>query len=135
MPRFSTLFCLITVLAVCALSSAQDTPTTSLETTFLKLCSRKNPPPCVDKPPKVIHSQDPEYTVEAHNAKIEGTVVLGTVVGTDGLAHQIQVLRSLGYGLDHLALEALKKWTFKPAKSAGKAVPVKIAIEMQFRYH
>lgn len=67
-----------------------------------------------------------------HNAKIEGSVVLLATIGTDGLAHDIQVARSLDYGLDAPAVEALKKWTFKPAKSAGKPVPAKIDIENPF---
>jgi hypothetical protein len=31
----------------------------------------------------------------------------------------------MGYGLDELAAEALKKWTSRPLKSAGKPVPAK----------
>jgi TonB family protein len=44
-------------------------------------------------------------------------------------------MRPLGYGLDELAVEAVKKWTFKPGKSSGKPVPAKITIEVPFRYH
>jgi TonB family protein len=47
-------------------------------------------------------------------------VVLHATIGTDGLAHDIQVVRPLGYGLDELAVEAVKNWTFKPAQSSGK---------------
>lgn len=71
----------------------------------------------------------------AHNAKIEGTVVLFATIGTDGFAHDIQVARPLGYGLDELAVEVVKRWTFKPAKGQGKPVPVKISIEVPFRDH
>jgi TonB family protein len=113
--------------------SAQNTPPHA--TPLLKLCSHKNHAPCLDKPPSVIHSPDPEYSVAAHNEKIEGSVVLLATIGTDGLAHDIQVARPLGYGLDELAVEALNKWTFKPAMSAGKPVPVKINIKIPFRYH
>jgi TonB family protein len=73
--------------------------------------------------------------VAAHNAKIEGTVVLSATIGADGFAHDIQVARALGYGLDELAVEALKRWTFRPAESQGKPVPAKINIEVLFRYH
>jgi TonB family protein len=45
---------------------------------------------------------------------IHGVVVLHATIGTDGLAHDIQVVRPLGYGLDELAVEAVKKWTFEP---------------------
>jgi TonB family protein len=131
--RFSIVFCLITVLTARCVSSAQDAPPDA--TPLLKLCSHKNHAPCIDKPPVAIHSPDPEYTVAAHNAKIEGSVVLTATIGTDGLAHDIKVARSLGYGLDEQAVEALKKWTFKPAKSAGKPVPTRSAFEMPFSYH
>jgi TonB family protein len=135
-PRFSIVFGFSTLLMICGLSSAQDKPTVAPDAPpFLKLCSHKNPRPCIDKPPVVIHSPDAEYSMEAHNAKIEGSVVLETVVGTDGLAYDIHVSGPLGHGLDELAVEALKKWTFKPAKSAGKPVPAKVSIEMRFRYH
>jgi TonB family protein len=69
-----------------------------------------------------------------HNAKIEGTVVVFATIGTDGLTHDIQVARPLGYGLDELAVEAVKRWTFKPAKSQGNPVAVKIYIEVPFHY-
>jgi TonB family protein len=69
-----------------------------------------------------------------HNAKIEGTVVVFATIGTDGLTHDIQVARPLGYGLDELAVVAVKRWTFKPAKSQGKPVAVKIYIEVPFHY-
>ena len=132
-PRFLIIFCLGTVLTSSRLSSAQGPPPDAAP--LLKLCSHQNHAPCIDKPPAVIHSSDPVYSVAAHNAKIEGSVVLQATIGTDGLAHDIRVVRSLGYGLDELAVEALKRWTFKPAKSAGKPVPAKVNIEMPFRYY
>ena len=67
-------------------------------------------------------------------AKIDGTVVLTVVVGTDGLAHDISVVRSVGYGLDEEAVNALKKWRFKPGRGSGKPAPVQIRVEMEFRY-
>jgi TonB family protein len=101
----------------------------------LKRCSDKNPPPCADKPPVVTYRPDPECSREAQRAKIEGTVVLHVVVGTDGLAHDISVARSVGYGLDEEAIKALKKWKFKPAaeKGSGKPAPVQIIVEVTFR--
>src|SRR4051794_22225140 len=96
----------IVVLAVSALSFGQGTsPSQPDAAQPLKLCSHKNHAPCVDKPPAVIYSPDPEYSMAAHNAKIEGTVVLLATIGTDGLTHDIQVVRPLGYGLDELAVE------------------------------
>jgi TonB family protein len=100
---------------------------------FLKKCSDKNPPPCADKPPSVTYSPDPECSKEAEKAKIEGVVVLTVVVGTDGLAHDISVVRTVGYGLDEEAIKAVKKWRFKSGKGSGKPAPVQIMVEAKFR--
>jgi TonB family protein len=99
---------------------------------FLKQCSDKNPPPCADKPPKLKAYSDPECSTEARKAKISGTVVLTVVVGTDGLAHNISVVRSVGYGLDEEAIKAVKKWRFKPGQGSGKPAPVQMAVESAF---
>jgi TonB family protein len=134
MRHFSIAFSLALLLSVAGSTSAQEksapSPTGS---PFLKVCNAKNPPPCADKPPVVTDQPAPEYSEEARKAKIEGTVVLGVVVGTDGRAHDIQVLTPLGYGLDERAIKALKGWRFKPARNNGKRVPVQIRIDMLFR--
>jgi len=100
----------------------------------LKRCTASNPPPCADKAPYLTYLPDPEYPKQAKKAKITGTVVLTAVVGLDGLAHDISVVRPLGYGLDEEAVKAVKKWRFRPGKSSGKPVPVQINIEAEFRY-
>ncbi|MFZ3264706.1 MAG: energy transducer TonB [Terriglobales bacterium] len=101
----------------------------------MKRCSDKNPAPCADKPPAVIYRPDPECSKEAEKAKIGGTVVLHVVVGTDGLAHDVSVVRSMGYGLDEQAIKAVKNWKFKPAteKGSGKPASVEISVEVTFR--
>ena len=63
----------------------------------------------------------------------QGTVVLGMIVETDGLPHDIEVLRSLGYGLDEKAIEAVKKWRFDPAIKDKTPVAVYISVQVNFR--
>lgn len=50
--------------------------------------------------PRVIHRVDPEYTEEALDAKLQGTVALSMVVGIDATPGEIKVVRGLGKGLD-----------------------------------
>ena len=45
----------------------------------------------------------------------------------------IGVIRSLGLGLDEKAIEAVKRWKFKPATNNGTPVTAKATIEMNFR--
>ncbi len=58
---------------------------------------------------------DPEYTQEAQDAKYEGTVLLSVVIGTDGVAHDINIVKALGMGLDDESRRSrFQKWLFNP---------------------
>lgn len=82
--------------------------------------------------PRVIYSPDPEFSDEARKAKYQGTVVLWIIVDENGRPRDIRVQRSLGMGLDEKAMEAVRKWKFDPARKDGHAVPVRVAIEVNF---
>ena len=83
--------------------------------------------------PRLIHKVDPEYSNEARDAKLQGTVMLAVEVWEDGKAHNIRVLRSLGMGLDEKAIEAVRQWTFNPGRKDGKPVKVAAQIQVGFR--
>jgi TonB family protein len=85
--------------------------------------------------PKLVKEVKPEYTPEARAAKIQGTVLLATVVREDGAVSDVKVSRSLDakYGLDEQAVKAAKQWTFTPGMRDGKPVPVMVTIELSFQ--
>ena len=83
--------------------------------------------------PRVKSRVEPSYTPEASAAKVEGTVVLQVVIETDGLAHEINVVKGIGNGLDEKAVEAIQKWTFIPGTKDGSPVPVRASIEVNFK--
>lgn len=83
--------------------------------------------------PKAIYDPAPNYSREAREKHYEGVSVLRVIVGPDGKAHNIEVQRSLGYGLDEEAIKAVKKWRFEPARKDGEPVPVFVSIEVNFR--
>jgi TonB family protein len=83
--------------------------------------------------PRVIYKIDPEYTEEARAAKIAGSVLLSVVVGTDGLAHDINVVRGIDAGLDHNAAHAVQQWHFQPGAKDGEPVAVQAQIEVNFK--
>lgn len=83
--------------------------------------------------PKPISSPNPEYPEDARKAMYQGTVVPGMIVEADGLPYDIKVLRSLGYGLDEKAIEAVKKWRFDPAIKDKTPVAVYISVQVNFR--
>jgi TonB family protein len=83
--------------------------------------------------PTLLQKIEPEYSEEARKAKYQGTVTLYIQVDPSGKAINMKVLHSLGLGLDEKAMEAVKKWKFKPGTKDGKAVTVEAQIEVNFR--
>jgi TonB family protein len=83
--------------------------------------------------PSVIFKVDPQYTEDARRDKISGSVVLSMVIGTDGLARDISVQKSLDPGLDRKAAEAVEQWHFAPGRLNGEAVAVQAVVEVNFR--
>jgi periplasmic protein TonB len=84
--------------------------------------------------PIVVNEVRPDYTAEAKAARIEGTVLLETVVLMNGNVGDVKVVRSLDttYGLDQRAVDAAKQWTFKPGTKDGKPVAVRVSIQLAF---
>jgi len=83
--------------------------------------------------PALLAKVEPEYSEEARKAKYQGTVLLYVQVSPEGKAVNLRVLHSLGLGLDEKAMEAVKKWRFKPGTKDGKPVTVEAQIEVNFR--
>jgi TonB family protein len=84
--------------------------------------------------PKVVSRVKPQYTPEAMEAKIEGTLIMKAVVRTDGTPGDIEITKSLDtqYGLDQQAVAALSQWRFEPGLKDGNPVPVRVTVEMRF---
>lgn len=83
--------------------------------------------------PEILFDPEPEYSEEARKAKFQGTVTLSIVVLPDGTTSNIRVTKPLGLGLDEKAIEAVKKWKFRPSMKDGKPVPVYASVEVNFR--
>ena len=82
--------------------------------------------------PKVLKHVAPEYSKEAREKHIEGTLILSLVVDADGVPGDIRVRRGLGCGLDEEAIQAVKQWRFEPGKKDGKAVAMGTSIRVSF---
>ena len=84
-------------------------------------------------PPRVLQKVDVQYTEEARRDKISGTVQLSFVVQEDGMAHDINVTKSLDPGLDRNAATALEQWHFAPGTLNGEPVAVRAVVEVNYR--
>jgi TonB family protein len=83
-------------------------------------------------PPTVVQRVEPQYSEEARKARYQGTVVLEAIVRKDGTCDILRIVRSLGFGLDENAIQALKQWRFRPGMRNGVPVDVALNIEVNF---
>jgi TonB family protein len=83
--------------------------------------------------PSLLFKVEPEYSEEARKAKYQGTVQLYVEVDPSGRAQNIRVVHSLGLGLDEKAIEAVRRWKFKPGYKDGRPVTVAATIDVNFR--
>jgi TonB family protein len=85
--------------------------------------------------PHRVYTPDPDYDEKARKKKIQGTVVLSTIVTKEGATADIKVVRTLTPGLDQQAIKAVSRWRFEPVVQDGKACPMKIIVEVEFHLY
>ena len=86
----------------------------------------------VDQKARVLSRPEPQYTEEARENLVVGTVVLRAVFAENGLVENIRVVSGLPAGLTERAVEAARKIKFSPAMKDGRAVSQYIQIEYNF---
>jgi TonB family protein len=74
----------------------------------------------------------PEYPEDARAAKVEGTVLLSAMIGTDGSMQDVQVTKSVFPSVDASAVAAVRQWRFEPALKDGQPVSTRLSIELVF---
>jgi TonB family protein len=86
--------------------------------------------------PVALNSVEAEFSDEARRAKYQGVCLISLIVDAQGNPQNPRVIRTLGMGLDEKALEAVRKYKFRPAMKDGKTpVPVMITVEVNFRLY
>jgi TonB family protein len=99
------------------------------------LACHANPAQCAAAVlPVPIYQEKPQYTQAAMAEQIEGNVLLEVVVSADGSTGDVKVVKSLDkeHGLDQQAVDALKRWTWKPGTRGGEPARVVVNVEMTF---
>ena len=85
------------------------------------------------KPPVSIVRVEPTYTEIARKARIEGIVIIEAIIDRNGNVSDARVLKPLPMGLDQAALEAVKRWKFRPGTLNNQPVPVIYNLTVNFR--
>jgi protein TonB len=84
-------------------------------------------------PAHSLSNPRPIYPEMARHMHQQGVVLLDVLVSTDGAPVDISVARSSGFPLlDRAAMEAVRRWTFDPARSVG--IPIMSRVQLPVRF-
>ncbi len=81
----------------------------------------------------VIERVEPMYPQSALRDKVEGTVRLRVMVGTDGSATSAEVVKSVREDLDKAAKEAVMAWKFAKIMYGDKPVSGPALVSIDFK--
>ena len=79
----------------------------------------------------LVHKVSPQYPETAKMGRIQGAVVLGAIIGTDGRLHNLHVISGHPMLVD-ASLKAVRGWTYRPYRLNGELVPVQTVITVHF---
>ena len=83
--------------------------------------------------PKLILQVDPQYTEQALQRGLQGTVALSFLVDQNGRTRDIKVIKTLDSGLDRNAIAAAEQWRFEPGTRNGRPIDVRTNAEVTYR--
>jgi protein TonB len=83
-------------------------------------------------PPVLISKVQPDYPPAERRAGREGTVVVTAVVDKDGQLRDPKVIRSVSPVLDAAAVQAVRRWRYRPARLDDRNVAVYTVVRLAF---
>ncbi|MFI5198400.1 MAG: energy transducer TonB [Thermoanaerobaculia bacterium] len=75
---------------------------------------------------------DPRYPEAARRLNLSGDVVLRIVVEANGTVGRVDVMTPKPAGMTEAAVDAVRRWTFRPARLAGQPVAVWKVVRIRF---
>lgn len=82
--------------------------------------------------PLPIRTVSPLYPQDMRDQKVSGLVMVKVQVDEKGDVNDAVIVKSTNASFEAPALDALKRWKFKPATEDGKAVAIAITVPVKF---
>lgn len=86
----------------------------------------------LDQIPQPTYQPAPQYPYEMKRAGVTGRVEVGFIVDTAGSVRDAFVIRSSSPEFEDSALQAIRKWRFRPGKKGGKVVNTRMKQPLAF---
>jgi protein TonB len=86
----------------------------------------------VDQMPVATSQPGAVYPRTLRTQRLEGSVDVGFVISSKGTVQDPHAVSSTHEGFEQAAIDAVKKWKFKPAMKDGKPVNTKVLVTVTF---
>lgn len=86
----------------------------------------------LERRPEVISQVAPIYPAELRKARIEGSVTVVFVLSEEGRVEDARVENSTRPEFEKPALDAVRRWRFKPGQKDGQAVKTYLRLPIRF---
>ena len=83
--------------------------------------------------PEEVDRVIPRYPAAARAAGAAGAVVIRGIVRRDGTIDNVEIIKDLPNGLGEAALDAVRRWRFRPATFRGDPIDVYYTVTVNFR--
>jgi TonB family protein len=81
---------------------------------------------------RLVRSVPPKYPATGRSAGTQGTIVLKTIVGTDGKVANVRLVEG-NASLSRAAMDAVKQWRYRPYMRNGKAQAFQTVVIVDFQ--
>ena len=86
----------------------------------------------VDVKPVPVKTPPPVYPTDMKRQEVTGVVAVTIVIDENGEVTSATVAKSSRPEFEQAAIDAVKKWKFKPAQKDGAPVKIKVTIPLRF---
>ncbi len=84
------------------------------------------------EPPVPVRTVAPDYPRDLRDQKVSGVVMVKCTIDEQGNVSETEVSKSSNEGFDKFAVDALKKWKFKPGRQDGSPIAMTVTIPIKF---
>lgn len=79
-----------------------------------------------------VRTVAPDFPNDLRNKGISGVVMVNVLIDAQGNPQDLKVTKSSNSAFEEPAVEALRKWKFKPAERDGANVALRVVIPIRF---
>ena len=84
------------------------------------------------EPPVPVRTVAPEYPPDLRRDGTSGIVMVSCLIDDKGNVQETKIEKSTHDSFGQPAVEAVKRWKFKPARRDGAAVSIRVTIPIKF---